>query len=676
MIFGLLFLAVVVMTLLILYNQGQLVHNRMQIENAADAAVYSQAKLAARNQNFIAYTNRAMVANEVSIGQMVALLSWAKHYKQVGAFTNYPVYNFPIAPPAPFTFSQALALFTTPWKFMGTVIEAPVKKLLNGVGLWPGWPPMISYFNGMLGLFQNIFSLSTLESQVELNLKVVEDHEFDPGEPEMYTPVVGWFFFTQNALLTYYGENVDISKLESLVNAAPVDGADPGELVTDYFADQSGQLSNMLYSNSPKPSSGNTAVDAYQRYAAIVNNNRETFTEDRHWQVGVGDGFDLPFVLDAGIVKLTIELNLGFWAGVKNDGGAAFVADTKSFDKHSDIEKLGWSAIDVSSVGTQFDIGLFVNIEICLPWPIGCFDWTLIDVDFAIPLGFPLAGATHQAVSNNANAKKTLPDWGYPGMNDPGMYGEAFDLFHAQTLGWGQAAPQLQPGGMYGTRLAQDVSDNYAGPPAFYSLSDHFQEHATSYEFTIALAKSLDDIETSDSPVIGVEGDSADWDDGDIAYTRFDLETYSRTEGNDINASYQQAIWNDPRPMMTVSSAETYFTNPMQTLSDGSNEPASLFSPFWDARLREPSAIAVLIATGEIDWEQAFSGLPDTSLELVEWLLDKIGTEMVETGTDYLVDKIDPPVDSFLEQPIRDAASEVKDTAVQEVVNELEAYIP
>ena len=670
MVFGLLFMAVVVMTLLILFNQGQLVKNRVQIENAADAAVYSQAKLAARNQNFIAYTNRAMVANEVSVGQMVALLSWAKHYKQVGAFTNYPLYNFPVAPPSPVTFSQVLTVVTLPWKIMGTVIEAPTKVMVDK------WPTVISYFNGALGLFQKIFALSTLEAQVEINLNVVEDHEFDPDNPELYTPVIGWFFFTQNALLTYYGENFNISNLVSLVNAVPTDGAPPGDLVEDYFAGQGGQLSNMLNSNTPKTSGGSTAVDAYQRYAAIVNRNREAFTKDRHWDVGLGESFHFPIVLDAGIVKLTIELDLGFWAGIKNDGGAAFVTKDKNFDTNAAIGKLGWSAIDVTSFGIEFNIGLFVNIEVCLPWPIGCHDWTLIDVDFTIPLGFPLAGATHQVVSDTTQAKKIFTDWGYPGMDDPGKYGESFDLFHAQTLMWGQVAPQLQPGGMYGTRANIDVTDSYGGPPSFFSLSDHFQERGKSYEFTIALAKSLDDVETSDHDSIGVDSGSTDWESGDVSYTKFDVQTKSRTEGSDVASFYQRTIWNDDRPMMTVSSAETYFRNPMQSNSDGSREPANLFSPFWDARLREPSAVALLLATGEVDWEDVFDGMPSTTIALVEWLLNKIGDEMVEAGTDYLIGQIDPPFDSLMEDPIKDAASAAKDVAVQKVVGELEEFIP
>jgi len=143
MVFSLLFLAVAVMTLLILYNQGQLVKNRIQLENAADAAVYSQAKLAARNLNFAAYTNRAMVANEVSIGQMVALLSWVKHYKNVGAFSFFPLYTIPIAPPSPTTLQSIMAPITSVYTNLGTALEPPLRKV-NTV-----WPTAISYFNGI-----------------------------------------------------------------------------------------------------------------------------------------------------------------------------------------------------------------------------------------------------------------------------------------------------------------------------------------------------------------------------------------------------------------------------------------------------------------------------------------------------------------------------------------------
>ncbi|PHS25410.1 MAG: hypothetical protein COA83_05665 [Methylophaga sp.] len=692
-IFGLLFMAVAVMTLLILYNQGQLVHSRVQIENAADAAVYSQAKLAARNQNFIAYTNRAMVANEVSIGQMVALLSWAKHYKQVPAFTSFPLYNVPIAPPSPVTMGQILNVVTTPWVLMGTAVEAPTNIMVNK------WPMVISYFNGALGLFQKVFALSTMAAQIEINLNVVEDHEFDPDNPEMYTPVVGWYFFTQNILLTYFGENFSPDNVHNALVPADTDGADEHELVAAFLGGQVGTLDTMINDNTPGIGSraatnvgggvnanlnaseeGDSAVEAYQRYAAIVNRNRESFTQDRHWDFGINEGVGFDLEIPLGIVTLRIELDVEFFAGIKKDGGTAYLANN-DLANNEDLSGLGWASIDVASFGIEVDISLFVNVEICF---IECTNFDLIDVDFSIPMGLPLAGATHQVVSDVVDSKKQLADWGFPGMSDPGMYGGdpddfvnngSFDLFHAAALGWGQASPSLLPG-MYGIRPI-DVTDSYGAPPAFYSLGGVFQESGVSYEFTIALAKSLDDIATSDSAAIDINtGDDADWDDGNIAYTRFDIDTRSRAEGTDFSAAYQREAWMDERPMMTVSSAETYFSNPMQQNNDGSAEPASLFSPFWDARLREPSAVAILIATGEVDWEDMIDGLSGSAVDIVEWMLNAVGDRVIDSSVDYLVAQVDAPFDSVIEPPLHDAATQVKDVAIGAAIDQLEDFLP
>jgi len=701
MVFSLLFMAVCIMTLLILYNQGQLVKNRVQIENAADAAVYSQAKLAARNLNFIAYTNRAMVANEVSIGQMVALLSWAKHYKQMPSFVGtangdpnaFPVYTIPIAPPSPTTLSGILSTITTPWKIMGAAVEAPTKVMVDK------WPTAISYFNGALGVFQKAFALSTLEAQIEMNLNVVEDHEFSPDEQEMYTPAVGWYFFAQNVLLTYFGENISPDNLYTSVSGSldsNPDNADGHALVADFLGDQIGTIDNMINDNTTgiskkksKNSAGgknanmnsggeeDSAVAAYQRFAAIVNRNREGFTTDRHWDFGPPRlELHFPLVIDVGIVKLTIVLDIGFWAGIKNDGGTSYVSDG-SLETDADLASLGWSSIDVISFGIQIDIGIFVNIEVCILG--GCSDWDILDLDFTIPIGLPLGGATHQLVSDKKYAKKVMTDWGYPSM-DSDVYGGdeddplnqgAFDLFHIAALGWGQVAPTLQPGGMYGIRPL-DVTDTYGAPPSFFSLGDSFQETGVGYEFTIALAKSLDDVETSDSDTIGInKGDVTDWDQNDVSYTRFDVETHSRVEGGDISADYQEFIWNDERPMMTVSSAETYFANPMQKNADGSNEPASLFSPFWDARLKEPSAIALLIATGELPWSEIFDGLSDNASanDIIQWVLAGIADRIVDVGVDNLVAQMEAPFDSVVEPPLREVADQAKDAALDQLPN-------
>ncbi|MEA3465617.1 MAG: pilus assembly protein TadG-related protein [Thermodesulfobacteriota bacterium] len=76
-VFVLVLLGVVLVCTVFLYKSGRITSEKMQLQNAADAAAYSAMTLEARSLNFAAYTNRAMVGNEVGIGQMVGLLSWA-----------------------------------------------------------------------------------------------------------------------------------------------------------------------------------------------------------------------------------------------------------------------------------------------------------------------------------------------------------------------------------------------------------------------------------------------------------------------------------------------------------------------------------------------------------------------------------------------------------------------
>ncbi len=64
------------------FNVGQTVSEKMRITNTADAAVYSGAVWQARTLNFQAYTNRAMIANEVAIAQTISLISWLRYVDQ------------------------------------------------------------------------------------------------------------------------------------------------------------------------------------------------------------------------------------------------------------------------------------------------------------------------------------------------------------------------------------------------------------------------------------------------------------------------------------------------------------------------------------------------------------------------------------------------------------------
>jgi hypothetical protein len=57
------------------WNISQTTHGKAQTLNAADAGAYMMATAVARDMNFMAYTNRAMVANHAVVGQLVSLAS-------------------------------------------------------------------------------------------------------------------------------------------------------------------------------------------------------------------------------------------------------------------------------------------------------------------------------------------------------------------------------------------------------------------------------------------------------------------------------------------------------------------------------------------------------------------------------------------------------------------------
>ena len=74
---------VVLLGLLLLYNVAQLTTQKMKLQNTADAAAYSGALTEARDYNFTAYANRAMIANQVAVAQIVGLRSWARNLDSV-----------------------------------------------------------------------------------------------------------------------------------------------------------------------------------------------------------------------------------------------------------------------------------------------------------------------------------------------------------------------------------------------------------------------------------------------------------------------------------------------------------------------------------------------------------------------------------------------------------------
>lgn len=81
--------------LLVAFNSGQVTNAKMRAMNAADAAAFSGAQWQARNLNFQAYMNRAMIVNEVSIAQSVSLRSWAAYIETLVENVSYITLIYP-----------------------------------------------------------------------------------------------------------------------------------------------------------------------------------------------------------------------------------------------------------------------------------------------------------------------------------------------------------------------------------------------------------------------------------------------------------------------------------------------------------------------------------------------------------------------------------------------------
>ncbi|MCL2913858.1 hypothetical protein L2725_08635 [Shewanella corallii] len=89
MVLSLVLMSFAMMTVLFSYNASQLNLKGTKLQQTADNTAYSVASIAARDLNFKAYTNRAAVANQIAVAQMVGLSSWFEMTDKFGENACY-----------------------------------------------------------------------------------------------------------------------------------------------------------------------------------------------------------------------------------------------------------------------------------------------------------------------------------------------------------------------------------------------------------------------------------------------------------------------------------------------------------------------------------------------------------------------------------------------------------
>jgi hypothetical protein len=105
---GLLFAGALAMFMM--FSAGQVAATKQRLTDTADAAAWSAALWRARVLNYHAYSNRAIVANEVAIAQAVTMVAWARYFESLTQNAAQFSTLLPVAEPVLTSVAQAAVL--------------------------------------------------------------------------------------------------------------------------------------------------------------------------------------------------------------------------------------------------------------------------------------------------------------------------------------------------------------------------------------------------------------------------------------------------------------------------------------------------------------------------------------------------------------------------------------
>lgn len=110
------------------YNIGTLVGERIKIQNTADAAAFTGAVWEARTLNYIAYTNRTIIAELSFIAYLCALCSCVDAWKTLCSYAK-------AIPYVGYIFAAIEAVLNVIKNILDTIIDLPWELLPQGIGL-------------------------------------------------------------------------------------------------------------------------------------------------------------------------------------------------------------------------------------------------------------------------------------------------------------------------------------------------------------------------------------------------------------------------------------------------------------------------------------------------------------------------------------------------------------
>ena len=160
LILGLIVIMLGFAALIVFFSSTQLTVNRQKLTSASDAAAYSAALWRARVMNFDAYSNRAIVAQEVAVAQAVTMVSWAKYFETFTGNINTIAQFYPPLGALTGPAAKAAALSRQVAQ-TAAELEIPARAAKD-----VGYKFLLEKSQQLMGLTANGFALSMLTTEV------------------------------------------------------------------------------------------------------------------------------------------------------------------------------------------------------------------------------------------------------------------------------------------------------------------------------------------------------------------------------------------------------------------------------------------------------------------------------------------------------------------------------
>ena len=285
------FILVVILAVWVLYDSGQVATEKLRLQNTADNVAYSTATLAARDMNFIAYTNRAMVANQVTIAQLVGLSSWMAMMNQIGHNADAIGDIAGYFPPIGSMIDAVTTAIKNATEAGGSIVDAAVEVLI----------PVTDELIGLLSVAQLAYHTTTIAAMAGLSADIARQN--DPAA----IPMLG------------------ISGLSA---------SEPAEFASQWASKIGGQ--NQLHSVSDGSEEAELELRRYREFESVVVESRDRFTKKRSYE---WPGNPHPW-------KATFPLAIR-WE-TRKYGGTDLFRSTDSDDEYE------WSWAGMDTVSTYF----------------------------------------------------------------------------------------------------------------------------------------------------------------------------------------------------------------------------------------------------------------------------------------------------------------------------------